>query len=247
MRRGRDIARRPDMIQPTPLVRCTPILGPVGPPGIEQPIGNIRTRHVHPATGLLRSGQMLHLDRRVAHDLQQLLVAPDVILAGGNVQVAHQDRPLGWFGQKPVAHVCEVIQLLAKLLVFLAVRHIPACGDVKVVDSHSILKPPGNMASMAERREILRTRLHHRNARQDRHTVIPLVAARHHVGIAKRLKPRAWDLVHRAFTLLQAQHIGRLFFQQLQHNRFAQADGIDVPGGKGKGHGAGSDTKMARP
>jgi thiol-disulfide isomerase/thioredoxin len=44
---------------------------------------------------LHQAPKMIDLDRRVADDLQQRLVVPDVILARGDVQIAHQDRAVG--------------------------------------------------------------------------------------------------------------------------------------------------------
>ena len=76
------------MIQPAPLVGGIPVARPVGPPRIELPVGNIGAGHVHPLAGLLRSAQMLDLDGCVADDLEQLLVRPDIILAGRDVQIA---------------------------------------------------------------------------------------------------------------------------------------------------------------
>ena len=58
---------------------------------------------------------MLHLDRGVADDPQQLLVAPDVVLARGDVQVADQDRPPRRLGPEGVAHRLQIVELLPEL------------------------------------------------------------------------------------------------------------------------------------
>src|SRR5210317_1873171 len=48
MRCRRDISGGPDMIQTPTFVGGIPILGPIGPPAIQQPLGNILPRDVNP-------------------------------------------------------------------------------------------------------------------------------------------------------------------------------------------------------
>jgi hypothetical protein len=87
------------------------------------------------------------LDRRVADDLQKLLVVPDVILARGDVQVAHKDRPFRAVVAEPVAHLGQVVELLAELLVHRAVGHVAAGGDVEVVDQRAVFQPRRDVAA----------------------------------------------------------------------------------------------------
>ena len=122
------------------------------------------------------------------------------------------------------------------LLIHLAVGFVAAGRDVKVVDGDAIVQLTCNMAGMAQIGKIHAADLGDGHPRQDGDAVVPLLPSRDHVGIAKRGKALHRDLVDRALALLQAQDIGRLFLQQLQHDRLAQADRVDVPGGKGKGH-----------
>jgi hypothetical protein len=73
--------------------------------------------------------QVVHLDRSVADDLQQRLVVPDVILARGDVQVAHQDRLFRLVAVEMVAHVGQEVELLAKLEVLLTIWYVtPPAG-----------------------------------------------------------------------------------------------------------------------
>ena len=171
---------------------------------------------------------------------------PNVILTRGDVEVPHKDRLFGLVAMEPVAHLREVIELLAKLLIDLAVGFVAACGDVEVVDRRAILKLGRHMAGVAQHGEILITRIHQRQFRQDRHPVIALLPPRDHMGVARRLERLDRDLVHGAFAFLQAQNIWPVFGQQFQHQRLAQADGVDVPSGEGKGHGGGSGLGVVR-
>ena len=91
---------------------------------------------------------------------------------------------------------------------------------------------------MAKLGEILVPGIHDGQFGQDRHAVIALLPPRHHVAVAQRLELREGDTFHRAFAFLQAMDVGRLFGQQPGNEPFAQADRVDVPGGKGKGHGS---------
>src|SRR5690606_20025028 len=45
------------------------------------------------------------------------------------------------------------------------------------------------------------------------------------------------DLLHRRLAFLQAEDIRRLLLHEPRYKRLAQADGVDVPGGDGEGHG----------
>jgi hypothetical protein len=81
------------------------------------PVGNILPRNIDPCAGLLHRAQMLHLDRGVRHDLQKLFMRPDIIFAGRDVQIAHKDGFLGPLVAEMVAHLCQVIQLVAEFLV----------------------------------------------------------------------------------------------------------------------------------
>jgi hypothetical protein len=93
-----------------------------------------------------------------------------------------------------------------------------------------------NVARMAKLRKIPVARVHHRQLGQDGNAVIALLAPRNDIAVAKRSKSGERHLVDRAFAFLQTQDIRLFLGQKPRHQTFAQADGIDVPGGKGKGH-----------
>src|SRR5579884_3868401 len=71
----------PYMVEPAAAVVLGPVRRAIAPPGEAA----LRRRHelaadVDPVVRLLQPGQRLDLDRRVADDVQQRLVAPDVAL-----------------------------------------------------------------------------------------------------------------------------------------------------------------------
>ncbi|MPL60763.1 hypothetical protein SDC9_06325 [bioreactor metagenome] len=237
MRRVRDVGRRPDVIEPAPLVGRVPVLGAIAPPRIKQPLGNVLPGHVDPAPGVARLRQMFDLNGRVRDDLQKRLVAPNVILARGDVQIAHQNRLLGSVREEIVAHMGQEIELLAEFLVLRAVRNVAARRHVEIVDRHAILEPRRHVPRLAKPGIITRPRLDERQLRQDRDAVVTLLAPRHHPVVAQRAETLERDLLDRALAFLQAEHVGRLLAQQLLDQPLAQADRIDVPGGKGEGHG----------
>jgi hypothetical protein len=232
----RDVGRGPDVIEPAPLVGGVPVLRAVGPPAIEQPVGNIGAGDIDPTARLLRVAQMLHLDRRVADHLQKLLVRPDVILARGDVQVADKDAFLGSRVPEPVPHLGQEIELVAEFRVLVAVRLVSAGGDVEIVDRRAVLQPRGDVAGIALFAEIAMARVLQRQFRQDRDAVVALLPARHHVPVAGGGEDLGRDLLDRALAFLQAQDIRRLLGQEFHDKVGAQSDGVDVPGGKREGH-----------
>ena len=98
--------------------------------------------------------------------------------------------------------------------------------------SHAILKLARDMAGVAEACVIFGARFDHGDFGEDRDAVVALLAACDHVGIAERFEAIEGDFINRAFALLQTENIGGFFREQLEHQRFAQAHGVDVPSGE---------------
>src|SRR5579872_3712050 len=89
-----EVVADPDMVEPPPLIGFRPVRRAVAPPGIE--LVRIRyelAQRVDPFAGGMRPRELLDLDRRVADDREELLVAPDVVLQRRDVEIAHQNRP----------------------------------------------------------------------------------------------------------------------------------------------------------
>src|SRR3990170_33118 len=89
----RDLRACPHMVEAAAAIRGDPVLCAVAPPG-EATLGrwNEASAEVDPAMRCLKVAQMLHLDRRVADDVEQLLVAPDVAFERCDIEVADQPR-----------------------------------------------------------------------------------------------------------------------------------------------------------
>ena len=90
-----ELGRGPHMVEPAAAVVARPIGRTVAPPG-EAALGRGHepAADVDPAVRLLQPGQRLDLDRRMADDLEQGLVAPHVAFERRDVEVADDDRRL---------------------------------------------------------------------------------------------------------------------------------------------------------
>src|SRR5215469_12971633 len=79
--RALEHAAHPDVVEPAAAIRRFPIECTVAPPGIDLLIMRHEfARDVGPLERSLRFAQQARLDRRVADDTEQLLMAPDVVL-----------------------------------------------------------------------------------------------------------------------------------------------------------------------
>src|SRR5690606_2037938 len=85
-----NIAGRPDMVEPPATIGRFPILAAIAPPGIELlVVRQVLAHQISPAMTAIENGvEGLGLERGVADDLEQLLVAPDVILVRRDIEVA---------------------------------------------------------------------------------------------------------------------------------------------------------------
>ena len=89
---------------------------------------------------------------------------------------------------------------------------------------------------MAKLRKIPVARVHHRQPGQDGNAVVALLAPGDDIAVAQCSKGGERHLVDRTLAFLQTQDVRLFLGQKPRHQTFAQADGIDVPGCKGKGH-----------
>src|SRR4029079_3517155 len=90
-----ELRRGPHMVEPAPAVVLRPVRRAIAPPG-EAALrrGHEAAADVDPVVRLLEPGKCLDLDGRMADDVQQRLVAPDVALERRDVEVAEDDRRL---------------------------------------------------------------------------------------------------------------------------------------------------------
>ena len=95
----------PYVVESSPLIGGIPISRTVRPPAVKKAFRDILSRYVDPATSFLSVTQVLDFDRRMTHNLEKLLVAPNIIFAWSNVQVANKDRLFGLHGTIMVSHL----------------------------------------------------------------------------------------------------------------------------------------------
>src|SRR4051812_10750394 len=137
------------MVEPTAAIVPREVGRAVAPPG-EAAFGGGHepAADVDPVVRLAKPGQRLDLDRRVADDLEQRLVAPDVAFERRHVEVADDD---GWFGKafRPASHPTEEIELLAELRVLFAVGDIAAGGHIDVLEADPALQPDADVTRLA--------------------------------------------------------------------------------------------------
>ncbi|CDX46437.1 hypothetical protein MPLDJ20_90013 [Mesorhizobium plurifarium] len=241
----------PDMVEAAAAVRRFPVLRAIAPPSVELLLGgHVEPHQVDPASGLAHRLEICRLDRRVADDVEQLLVRPDVMLLRRDVQVADQDR-CGRFirARRHGVHLVDEIELVAEFAVDLRVRLVAAGRDVEIMHQHRFaarLHPDRQMPAVVDLAE---TPLFHqldRAAGDGGDAVIALLTVEQDVLVARLAEGLFREELVRNLGLLQAEHVGRVFLQQPLDDRHAQAHGIDVPGGDGERHAASPDGKSRR-
>ena len=97
------------MVKSPAFVCSIPIPRAIGPPRIKLTLGNILARDINPVARRLCLGQLRHFYRCMADHFQQFFVAPDIVFARRNVQIPDQNRFFRRRGQKPIAHISQVI------------------------------------------------------------------------------------------------------------------------------------------
>src|SRR4029453_7708340 len=125
----------PHMIEAAAAIAGCPILGAVAPPGEVA----LRSRDelaakVDPLMRCLEARQCLDFDRRMADDVKQRLVVPDVAFQGRDVEVADDQSRLSQLF-RPAGHSLDEVELLAELWVLLAVGNIASSRDVNIFQS----------------------------------------------------------------------------------------------------------------
>jgi len=212
--------------------------GAVAPPGEE--LLRLRRRRpdqVGEVPGLAKGGHGLDLHGRMADHPEHLAVTPDVELAGRHIQVAgdHQGcravPPPGLSRQAG-----QEVELVGELGVCLRVRDIAPRRDVEVLHLHA-LDPCADAPGMPLPAEVELRRILEGKAREDGHSVRPLLPGDAHVRIARRLEGGAWKLPVPALDLLEAKDVRGLLGEETRHLLCPQAHGVDVPGGESQGHG----------
>ncbi len=158
-------------------------------------------------------------------------MVPHVAFERGDVEIADdQRRAVDRIG--PAGHPVKEIELLAELGVFLAVGLVAARRDIDILDDHPVMlgQLDPDMASLAIVLPVVAAEFPERRFRHRRDAVIALLPMHGEMLVSQRAERLVGELVLLALDLLQAQHIGRLLFDEALDDGHAQADGIDVPG-----------------
>ena len=80
------------MVQPASAIALAPTLGAIAPPRIKLLFGRHMLAHdIDPLARLLHALQAIGFDGRVADDLEQVLVRPDIVFEGSDVEIADND------------------------------------------------------------------------------------------------------------------------------------------------------------
>src|SRR4051794_40572787 len=121
------------MVEPPAAVVLGPVRRAIAPPGVEALGRGVEVAaEGDPVVARLELAQRLDLDRRVADDGEQLLVAPDVAFERSDVEIADHDRRAS-AGFRPAGHPLEEVELLAELGIDLAIGDVAAGGDIDVL------------------------------------------------------------------------------------------------------------------
>ena len=164
IRAGGDVGGRPDVVEPAALVGGVPVLGAIAPPGIELlVVRDVLAHQVDPADGRREQGvERLGLDRGVADHIEQLLVAPHVVLVRGDVEIAADQLAGGEIRRiEPGLEFGKEIELVLELRIDLRVGHVAAGRNVEIVHGQRAaaeIEPAprrGASSSISQKRRLL--------------------------------------------------------------------------------------------
>jgi hypothetical protein len=202
------------MVQPPSLVGFLPIGGAITPPSVELlVVGHEFAQRVNPGACGLSAVQFIDLDWRVAHNAEERLMAPDVVLTRRDVQVADEDRPLRrrLFMHTPIDHFVNEGEFVGEFDVDFGVRLVAPSGHVEIVklepfgsaaqDHMQMTRVPfGAKVSLGGGRE--------RYPRNNRNPVVALLPIDGDMRIARVTERPEGEIAVWAFRLLQTQNVG---------------------------------------
>jgi len=74
---------------------------------------------------------------------------PDVMFQRCNIQIARDHFPRRTLGLgEKIAHVTQIGQLMGKLVILVGIRHIAACGHMKIMQANIVGQGYRHMARM---------------------------------------------------------------------------------------------------
>lgn len=177
----------------------------------------------------LQTVQGFDLDRRVAHHLQQLPVAPNIGFERRDIEIANQERrPIEL--SRPLCHALEKIEFLTELGVLVAIGNIAACGDVDIFEMKPGIEPDANMPGFAIGLPVAPVSFVQRHFADDRHAMVHLLAVQRLMLITERCERMGGERFIDRLRFLQAQYVRRFFGEETLDDADAETDRIDVPG-----------------
>ena len=228
-------ARDPDVVEPAAAVGSLPIARAIAPPGIDFLVmRHERPRHIVPVEGIQRRREQFGFDRRMAHHIEQLLVAPDIVLERRHVEIADQHHGIAFlaplFGEAGL-HLAQEIELVGEFRIGLRVGNVAARRDVEIVQLQPGLELGRDMAGIVLAAKGEGMGFAERQARENGDAVIALLAIDRLMDIAEVAEDIPREKRVRNLGLLQAEHVRGIGFQETGDQIGPQTDGIDVPGG----------------
>ncbi len=230
------------MVQPPPPVGHLPVLVAIAPPRIELLLGRHEMAHrvMEPRRHPRR--EPLGFRRRVADHVEQLLVAPHVMLQRRDIEVPHQHRPLQFVAPGEIqGRLAHEIQLVPVFHIRLPIRHIAAGRHVEIMQLDPAprrLQPHRQMPAIALAAPIRRIlEPYQRQFREDRHPVVALHPAIGEMRIPHRRRRLEREQLVRHLGFLQADHIRLQFAGEPAKQPEPQPQRVDVPGGDTNGLG----------
>ena len=237
--RSASASRAPDVVETAAAVGGAPVGGAIAPPRVE--LLRLRREPAHavdPAAGAERGSEFLAFDRRVRDHPQHLLVAPDVVLARRDIEIADQDGALRLRRpqRRGVAHLIEEGKLVGEFRIDRRIGNVAAGRDIEIMHRDRIAQPGalaehrGDMAAIGLAAETLDVEAFERQSRKHDDAVIALLAVERDVLVAEPLETLARKSVVRALGLLQAKDVGPDRLDEFGDQIDAQPHRIDVPG-----------------
>jgi hypothetical protein len=169
----------------------------------------------------------------MAHDLQQLLVRPNVVFERCNVEIADEDRRDSVFDRPDIRHFRDKAKLVVEFRVDRRIGFIPSGRDIEIVEtefSASGSEDNADVTAVAYAAKIKRNRFFDGTTRKDRNAVIALLAMDGLMLVAEFAECLSRKLVILALDLLKAENFRLMMPDEILYQSLPQPNRIDVPG-----------------
>ena len=161
---------------------------------------------------LLYGGELFALDRRVRHDLQERLVAPDIVFQRRDIEIANQNRAFILLRRvvAAIAHLVEERQLVLELGIdgdvglVAARRHVEIMHGQRVFEFRLLAESYSDMARVGLAAKAALVDFIKRNTGNHGDAMITLLPVQRDVLIAQPLEALEREGVVGTFGFLQA-------------------------------------------